>query len=76
MNFAQAIETPNRENTLSLHVVERSDGTKWLLRKVSVGRIGIDARIAWLLREKSGGAWNEISAERAQCLLKKTSPSE
>lgn len=55
----------NRQNTLLIRAVVSSDGTKRLVKKVSVGKIGVDVRIVWFVQETSGGAWTEISAEEA-----------
>ena len=58
----------NRQNTLQISAVPSPDGTKTLVKKVSVGTIGKDARIVWFV-QKAGGEWTETPAEEAQELL-------
>ena len=63
-----------RINTLSISVVPQPDGTKDLVKKASIGMIGVDARIAYFLRKSSDprDKWTEIPAEEALDLLNPT----
>ena len=60
-----------RINTLSISVVPQPDGTKDLVKKASIGTIGVDARIAYFLQKFSDprDKWTEIPAEVALDLL-------
>ena len=48
-----------RFNTLSVQVITAADGSKQLIKKVSLGTIGVDARIAWF-GQNPDGEWIEI----------------